>query len=134
MQEASNIASLESITLLCREAQSFLEAHYNADNGDACVNRMQMLENYMATTGKMLADAKFHLRQKTERSIDDLYSKKEKLSPSVFNKYIDAVTRDVAYLVDWCGRLNAGCVHSIEACRTIISKLKEEMRIANTKY
>ena len=134
MQEASNIASPESITLLCREAQSFLESHYNADNGDACVYRMQMLENYMATTGKMLADAKFHLRQKIEHSIDDLHTKKEKLSASIFNKYVDAVTRDIAYLVDWCGRLNAGCVHSIEACRTIISKLKEEMRIANTKY
>lgn len=127
----SNIATPEEIFKACQEAQTALEAHYNADNANACTERLQLLEGHMAITGKMLADAKHHLRMRTERSIDDLYDKKAKLSPSIFNKYIEANTRDYGYLADWCNRLNASCVHSIEATRTIISKLKEEMRIAN---
>lgn len=132
MFKPTNIATPEMIFQNCTTVQTFLEAHYNADNGSACVIRMQDCENYMALTGKLLADAKHRLRELEESSIikaiEASYTKK--MSTSTLNKYIDSLTRDYAYLVDWCGRLNAACTHSADFQRTIISKLKEEARLA----
>jgi len=133
MFKPTNIATSEQIFAACTEAQSFLESHYEADNGDACVSRMQGCENYMALTSKLLADAKHRLREVEESSIikaiEAAYA--SKMSTSTMNKYIDSLTRDYAYLVDWCERLNRSCTHSADFQRTIISKLKEEARFAS---
>jgi hypothetical protein len=132
MFKPTNISSPESIFSACTEIQSFLEAHYEADNGDACVSRLQGCEQYMALTSKMLADAKYGLRELEESSIikaiEASYAKK--MATTTLNKYIDSLTRDYAYLVDWVERLNRSCTHSAEFQRTIISKLKEEARLA----
>ena len=132
MYKPNCVASPEDISKYVDEIQTFLEAHYEADNGDQCVERLTQLEGYLALTGKMLADAKHHHRSLQESSIVEAVKKAQqsKMSPSTLNKYIESVCRDYAYLVDRCDRLNSGCVHSIDSVRTIVSKLKQEAMLA----
>ena len=128
----SNIASPETIFKLCTDVQQFLESGYNADNGDECVTRGQIAEQYMATTGKMLADAKYHvelvLSSKFLEAVRE--ANKEKMQTSTMNKYLDSLTAEYNYLVTWCERLNRSCTHALEWQRTIISKLKAEAALA----
>lgn len=127
-----NIAHPEQIFKACTEMQSFLESHYEADNPNACVLRMQQCENYMALSGKLLADAKHRLRELEESSIIKavIEGQQKRMATTTVNKYIDSLTRNYAYLVDWCDRINRAATHSADFQRTIISKLKEEMRLA----
>ncbi|GAB6121121.1 hypothetical protein [Dysgonomonas termitidis] len=46
------------------------------------------------------------------------------------NKIIDSLCKEEQYLVNWCERLNRSATHQLEWCRTLISKAKEEMRLA----
>lgn len=132
MYQASNIATPEQISESCREMQPFIEAHYDADNPTAVVDRANILESYMALSGKMLADAKYRLSE----VMNSVFVKSVKeavnsgMSPSLTNKYIDSVCRDYQYLVDWCDRINRSCTHQLEFARTIISKLKAEMQMS----
>lgn len=128
----TNISTPDQIFKSCEEIQAFLESHYEADNADACVNRGQTAEQYMAITSKMLADAKHHVeRLLNSQFIDAVRTGQEKrMSASTLNKYIDSLTADYNYLVNWCERLNKSCTHAVEFQRTIISKLKQEMYLA----
>jgi len=132
MFRPTNIASSDQIFAACQEMQSFLESHYEADNPAACVCRLQQCENYMALSGKLLADAKHTLRQVEESSIIKAIesANAKRMSISTMNKYIASLTRDYEYLVDWCDRINRAATHSADFQRTMISKLKEEMRLA----
>jgi len=132
MYKPTNVSTPEHIAKCCAEAQAFLESFYEADNGDACVSRLQGCENYMALTGKMLADAKHRLRELEESSIIKAVESahRKQMSTTTLNKYIDSLTRDYAYLVDWCDRLNRAATHSADFQRTMISKLKEEAKLA----
>lgn len=129
MFSPTNIASPEKISNSCTEIQAFLESHYEADNADACVNRGQVAEQYMALTSKLLADAKYHeqslLNSKFIEAVK--HGNEHKMNASTLNKYIDTLVADYTYLVNWCERLNKACTHSVEFQRTIISKLKQEM-------
>lgn len=128
----TNLATSEHIFQRCTYIQEFLERIYDPTDGFDCVDRLAKAEGYMAETGKLLSDAKYNLRQLEESSIIKALAQaqKTKMSPSTLNKYIDSLTRDYAYLVDWCDRINRACTHSGDFQRTLISKLKEEARLA----
>lgn len=129
----TNIASVEQIFESCQEMQTFIEAHYNADNPAVVVDRANVIESYMALSGKMLADAKYRLNEVLHGTF--IKSIREasvvNMSVSLTNKYIDVVCKDYQYLVDWCDRINRSCTHQLEFSRTILSKLKAEMQMAN---
>lgn len=122
--------TLEQIADNCKEIQSFIEAHYTADNPTAVVDRANALESYMALSGKMLADAKYHYNDMLSsvfiQAVKD--GNRERMSASTLNKYVDSLCKDYQYLVDWCDRVNRTCTHQLDFSRTMISKLKEEMR------
>lgn len=128
----TNLATPEHIFQRCTFIQAFLEQVYNPTDGFDCVDRLAKAEAYMAESGKLLSDAKYNLRQLEESSIMKalIQAQKSKMSASTLNKYIDSLTRDYAYLVDWCDRINRSCTHSADFQRTLISKLKEEARLA----
>lgn len=128
----TNVSSAEQIFQRCQAIQEFLVQVYNPTDGFDCVDRLAKAEAFMAETGKLLSDAKYNLRLLEESSIIKALAQaqKTKMSPSTLNKYIDSLTRDYAYLVDWCDRINRACTHSGDFQRTLISKLKEEARLA----
>lgn len=98
------ITSLEELAEECEQIQQFIQAPID-DEPSMLVCRGNMLSAYLARTGKMLADAKYHLSRK-ERKED---------------RGIEMM------LVDWVDRLNNTCGRQLEWCRTLISKNKAEM-------
>lgn len=130
MYKPTNIMPLSEIATSCHELQTFLEAHYEADNPNAVVQRGNYLESYMAISGKMLADAKYHYNEMVNSHVIEAVrvGNEGKMGTSTINKYIEALCRDAAYYVDWCDRINRACTHQLDFQRTIISKLKEEIR------
>lgn len=130
MFQATNIMPEVDIFNTCQEIQRYLEAHYNADNGNAVVERANNIESYMAISGKMLADAKWHYNNLLQSVFISAIQQgnKERMSTSTLNKYIDSLCKDNQYLVDWCDRINRTCTHQLEFSRTVISKLKAEIQ------
>lgn len=128
MYRASNIIPCDQIQDSLIEIQDFLEKEYDADNGTAVVERAQKIEGYMAYTGKLLADAKYHYNNVFESGFIEAIKQNVGVSASTLNKYLDSIVKDYQYLVDWCDRVNRSCTHSVDFSRTIISKLKQEMR------
>ena len=113
----------------CREIDAYMGVT-PSDNIEEIVERGNSLVVYVARTGKMLADAKYHLNVIRKAEIMDILNIiiPEKLSAKVQNALIDSVAREQQYLVDWCERLNRAAVHQLDWCRTVISKSKTEMQ------
>lgn len=118
------------------EIQSFSEITVS-DNHAEIKNRISDLSVYVARTGKMLADAKYHLNEKkshdTMKLIEDILLD-AKLSAKVQNSLIDSICKEEQYLVDWIERLNRTCTHQLDAMRSILSYEREGMRLNNTGY
>ena len=113
----------------CREIDAYMGIT-PSDNIEEIVERGNDLIVYINRTGKMLADAKYHLNVIRKAEIMDILKIiiPEKLSAKVQNALIDSVAREQQYLVDWCERLNRTAVHQLDWCRTLISKAKVEMQ------
>lgn len=127
------IASIADLHAESADIQSFAEITISEDMNEA-VLRGSDLVVYIARTGKMLADAKYHLNEKLRSEamqVVEMVLKKQKISAGVQNSLIDSSCRDEQYLVDWIERLNRTCTHQMEWCRSVVSKGKEEMRLAN---
>lgn len=94
------------------------------------IERGNDLSVYLARTGKMLADAKYHLDNKKQSLLVAELRKAGSLAnipASTINTLIKANCKQEAFLVNWLDRLNSACVHQIEWLRTCISKAKAEM-------
>lgn len=113
-----------------QEIDDFLQITISEDINEV-VERGNAIQVYMARTGKMLADAKYHLNKKRKDDIMQVLQViiPEKLSAKVQNSLIDSIAREEQYLVDWIERINRTCVHQLDWCRTLVSKAKEEMRL-----
>ena len=132
MYQATQIMTPEEIDKYCREIQPVIEAEYNADNPAAVMDRANTLEGYMALSGKMVADSNYRYREMMDSIFIESVRKMSGMAPSILSKYLDNLCRDLRYLVDWTDRINRATVHELEFARTVISKLKEEMRIAQS--
>jgi hypothetical protein len=100
---------------------------------EEAVDRGNELATYIARSGKLLADAKYHLNAKKK---DDVFAVLEKIAKhagataTATNAIVNSLCKEEQYLVDYAERVNRTATHQIEWCRTLISKAKEEMRIA----
>lgn len=124
------ITKIEDIKFELEAIQQFLEISISEDMNEV-EQRGNELTVYMARSGKLLADAKYHRDEKLNSAIVEKLKKILQLAPSTANKYIDALTKEENYLVSWSERVNRTCTHQIDWCRTLISKAKEEMRVSN---
>jgi hypothetical protein len=119
-----------------KEIQSFSEITVS-DNPQEIAERIVALEVYIARTGKMLADAKFHLleKQKDEsiKLLERIFSK-QKLSAKVQNAIIEPICIDERYLVSWIERLNRAVTHQHDGMRSLLSYEKENLRVTKTGY
>lgn len=123
---------IESLIEETRQIQDFTQVTMSGDIEEA-VSRGNDLIVYIARTGEMLAQAKYHLnkrmQEETMKLIERILSK-EKLSAKVQNALMDSICREEQYLVDAIERLNRTCTHQMEWCRTVVAKGREEMRLA----
>ena len=123
----SLIASFDDIKKELSDIQSFLEITMSEDAAEA-VLRGNDLAVYMARTGKLVADSKYHRDQKLRSEMIKDYQKLLDFPASVAVKYTDTLVENETYLMTWATRLNASCTHQLDWCRTIISKAKAEMQ------
>ena len=131
-----NITPVENIVTELSSIDAFLNITMSEQIEEAIL-RGNDLAVYIARTGKLLADAKYHLnaKKKTEvfDTLRDTAARAGSTSKAV-NAIIDSLCKDEQYLVDWCERLNRTATHQLEWCRTVISKAKAEMSLAPQSY
>ncbi len=104
-----------------------------SENPEEALQRGNDLTAYIARTGKLLADSKYHLNQAKNTEVMETLretAKNAKATSKAVNALIDSICRDEQYLVDWCERANRTATHQLSWCVTVISKAKEEMKMA----
>lgn len=127
-----NVTSKDQIEAELKNIDSFLNITMS-ENADEAVNRGNDLSVYMARTGKLLADSKYWLDLSMRAEVMDTLRetvKDSKATAKAINALIDSLCREERYLVNWCERLNRTATHQLSWCVTVISKAKEEMKMA----
>lgn len=126
-----NITPKNQILAELNEIDGFLNITMS-ENPEEAVVRGNDLAAYVARTGKLLADAKYHLNEtKNNEVVETLReaAKNAKATAKAVNALIDSICREEQYLVDWCERANRTATHQLSWCVTVISKAKEEMKL-----
>ena len=120
-----NITTLDAIEKEALEIQSYLEITCS-DDGNEITSRGFELSVYLARSGKLLADAKYH--QDIARKVATTTFHGQGYSPSILKDLINSETKYQNYMVNWLDRVNRTCTHQIDWCRSALSMLKEEMK------
>lgn len=124
------ITPFEDIVRELQQIDSFLNITCS-ENVEEIVLRGNDLAVYIARSGKLLADAKFHLdvkmRSETMEVIRET-ARNAKATATAINKIVASLCADEQYTVNWAERTNRSATHQLDWCRTLISKAKEEMK------
>jgi len=126
----TNITSLQALKKEAEEIQSFLDITVGDDPCEI-VERGNQLAVYISRTSKMLADSKLHLDIKRKSAIMEQLKgigMRLDIPATTLNNLINSSCENENYLVNWIERLNRTATHQIDWCRTLISKMKEEMK------
>ena len=86
---------------------------------------------YIARTGKMLADARYHLNVEMATTIVRELGKQAGCPPSVLKQLVSSSCARASLLVDTIERQNRAATHRLDWLRTVVSHAKEEMRLSN---
>ena len=113
------------------EIQAFLEEPLS-DDPDLIVQRGAALNVYLARTAKIQADAQLAYDKVVTQEIKDII--KELTigaggTATAANALVKAAGRDQKHILVWAERLNRTCVHQIDWARSVLSKMREEMRM-----
>lgn len=122
------VADKESIKFELKAIQDYIELSISEEEVTAVQIRGNELNAYLARSGKLLADAKYHRDQKLKDSVLDNLKELLKLSATTANKFIDSLCKEENYLVNWADRINRTTTHQLDWCRSVLSKQKEELR------
>ncbi|MCF8299359.1 MAG: hypothetical protein K9J13_17555 [Saprospiraceae bacterium] len=99
-------------------------------SGDDIVEIGNQIAVYLARTGTMQADAKYHLNEKLKSDILVSLIEQMKgtyLSASAQKEFIRSACTYETWLVDMIERENRTCTHLLDWCRSVLSKYKEEL-------
>jgi maltooligosyltrehalose synthase len=126
------VTPFDKLILEAGEIQRILELPIIADDVNEVVQKGSLLVEYQSRSGKMLADAKYHLNNKMKSEVLEIMRKLlgKGFSAQAQNALVHSIAKDERMLVDWLDRINSACTHQIDWCRTLISKAKEEMKMA----
>lgn len=124
-----NITPPEELLKMANEFHAILAIKMETDDPDAYVMRGNELVSVMATTGKMLADAKYHRDKAISESVLSALKNtlNEKLPSSTINEFIKSECKDLNYLVNFIEQVNKECKYQVELLRSLISLRKTEM-------
>jgi hypothetical protein len=125
----THVQSPEELFALSTAIHDFLKMKVTSDDINTVEERGHELTAYMANTGKMLADARYHRDEAVKNSI--LKQLDVKLPASTLNELVKATCKNENYLCNWIEQLDKECKYQLEWLRSCLSKAKEEMRIAN---
>jgi len=123
--------TIDEISTMLEEIQLLSEVDIDGDSMTHIVEHGKILSNKLAVTSKLLADAKYNLREFQNTEIMKML--KDQTSQLMYadaqRKYLESVCRDILYVVDWAERLNAACTHQLDFMRSLLSKEKERMAL-----
>lgn len=116
----------------------WLELNADTYDGQASItwyiDQLGVLCKSMAFVNGQMAEAKRILNQRKITAYETLaassVANEQYFAPSLAKDYIGAKLVNDQYHYDLCERCSRTIVHTIEALRTIISSLKEEMKIS----
>ena len=126
----NHISSIEQLEKEAGEIQDYLEITCSEDP-EECIARGNDLVVYMARSGKMLADAKYHKDQALANSIIRSLGEQAGAPATVLNKLVDAACKRENLLVNKIERIHRTCIHQVDWLRTVVSKAKEERRVGS---
>lgn len=129
MFKPDNITPENEIFIELKTIQEYLESS-EISEGDGLVDRAHNLRIYLARTGKLLADSKYHADTMVNSEIMRLLRENVELPASTMNNFIKSACKNLNYLVDWSERMNRAITHEIELMRSLISKEKTEMQFS----
>lgn len=134
MDLSKNVISPDDLLKMATEFEPIIKMEMVTDDPEALVNRSTHIASIMATTGKMLADAKYWRDKAIKSSVLTQLkdAKRSSLPASVMNELIKADCHDLNYLVNWIEQQDKDCKYQIELLRTLISLRKTEMTTFNT--
>lgn len=118
-----NITSVPELHHEAQRIQHFLEIAVSEDFDEAMQRGMD-LAYYIARTGKMLADAKYHRDELMKNELMSIIKEVSKLPISTTNKLVTTACRDANHLVTWCDRLNRTATHQLEWCKMIVETVE----------
>lgn len=99
------------------------------------MDQLGMLCKSMAFVNEQMAEAKKALNRKKATAYESLaassVANQQYFAPSMAKDYIAAKCEKEQFEYDLCERCSRTLVHTIEAIRSILSALKEEMKIMN---
>lgn len=126
---AKNIIEPERLFSMAAEFEPVISLQITTDDPEQLVSRSTHIASIMATTGKMLADAKYWRDQAVKNSILTQLkdAKRSSLPASVMNELIKADAKEFNYLVNWIEQQDKDCKYQIELLRSLISLRKTEM-------
>lgn len=127
----TNVADLASLLAEATVMQASLEVTMS-ENPVEAMERGNELMVIIARSGKMKADAEYHLNS---AQFSEVYKQLRKvienmpgnISVKLQNSIVDNVCKDEKYLVSWCDRINRSATHQLDYIRTVISYAKSEM-------
>jgi len=125
-----NITSTDEILSELQNIDAFLNITMSEQVEEA-VQRGNDLAVYIARSGKLLADAQYHLNEKMKEEVFETLQKTAKqagATATAINAIIKSLCKQEQYVVDWCERVNRSATHQLDWARTLISKAKVEMQ------
>lgn len=103
-------------------------------SADAVIEIGVRLAAYLPYTGQQMALAKKVMNQKRKEAYDQLIFTQRSLNqpvyPSTMKDYVNAQCCEEQYNYDLCERANRSIVHTLDFLRSVLSTLKEEMKIS----
>lgn len=129
------ITPVEGLKEEALKMQDYLEVTMS-DNPQEWTERGNTLCEYMARSGKCLADAKYHLAEKKKTFIfEELTAimSGAGFSATTQKELINSHCGELERLVTWFDRINRTCTHQMDYIRSLISKEKEEMKMNNVR-
>jgi hypothetical protein len=123
----TNIQTPEQLFALANIVHEVLMQKVMLDDTTLIQERGHVIATYMANTGKMLADARYHRDEAMKGSI--LKQVGAKLPASTLNELVKAECKDDNYLVNWIEQLDKECKYQLDWLRSCLSTAKEELRM-----
>lgn len=117
----------------CQEIQDYLEQKASEEPNEL-TDRISNICIYMARSGNMLAEAKY-IQDMCRQMVFEKYANDiSEMSATIANKFIESQLAEVNMLVNWIDRINKSCTHQADSLRTIMSYVKENLKLTKGGY
>lgn len=133
MTELDHITSFSDLISEIKEIEDYLLIEMSGEPIEA-LERGNTLVVYIARSGKMMCDAKYHQDQDKTDIIESITqdSRLLHLPATALNAYVNSKAKNTNRLYARCERLHRNCEKSWEWCRSVLSYAKEEMKMGGS--